>query len=393
MNSDEAPHNDILEKKPICYQVNLQRWFGGGEVYTGFFTRALHDLGWGTVIFVHPKATFWERLLPADTTLIRVASFDEIAKHLPASRSLLIFHTLAKKAQLDALQQNHIAACFAHMPQYGRDPTIYAPYRLIFGVSQHVIASLKAASMEQVYPQPLYGIASLQRGQTAPERQIVANSVYQWDRRKVRDLLLSYLFPFYARFKPKRIYERKPGLTLGIVSAITPIKQFPLLFRYLAPIIERFPQVNIEIFGSGGYASIFDLERSLAVISNQVRFWGQQRDIQTIYPQFDFLLAGLPEKEALGLNVIESQCCGTPVLAVLAPPFTETVKEGATGFFYTDPRKDNGEDFARLLKMLTEYTVYPDPLQASAHLEKFSYASFKERVQEAMRYALKESFT
>lgn len=380
MNTDQPP----LEKLPICYQVNLQRWFGGGEVYTGFFTRALRDLGWGTVIFVHPKATFWEKLLPAGTVLIRVNSFEEISEHLPETRCLLIFHTLAKQAQLDGLQQNHNIACFAHMPQYGRDPAIFAPYRLIFGVSQHVIASLKAAAMNQVYPKPLYGIASLERGQPTADKEIVAQSVYQWDRRKVRDLLLSYLFPLYAKFKPRRIYERKPGLTLGIVSAITPIKQFPLLFRYLAPIIERFPQVNIEIFGSGGYASIFDLERSLATITNQVRFWGQQRDIRAIYPQFDFLLAGLPEKEALGLNVIESQCCGTPVLAVLAPPFTETVKEGATGFFYTDPRKDNGEDFKRLLKMLTEYTVYPDPLLATAHLEMFSYESFKGRVGEAM---------
>ena len=390
-HSDEKRQNQTTEGKSVCYQVNLQRWFGGGEIYTGFFTRALHDLGWGTVIFVHPKATFWEKLLPAGTTLIRVASFKDIASHLPESRCLLVFHTLARKDRLDELAQNHIATCFAHMPQYGRDPTVYRAYRLIFAVSQHVIASLKAASIDQVYPLPLYGIASLERGQPSADRQIIAKSVYQWDRKKFRDLLLSYLFPLYAKFKPRRIYERKPGLTLGIVSAITPIKQFPLLFRYLAPVIERFPQVNIEIFGSGGYASIFDLERSLAVISNQVRFWGQQSDIKTIYPQFDFLLAGMPEKEALGLNVIESQCCGTPVLAILAPPFTETVKEGATGFFYTDPRKDNAEDFARLLKMLTEHTAYPDPLLSTGHLEKFSHTAFKNRVQEAMHYAVRLS--
>jgi hypothetical protein len=40
--------------------------------------------------------------------------------------------------------------------------------------------------------------------------------------------------------------------------------------------------------------------------------------------------------------------------------------------------------------MLTEQSSYPDPLQATAHLEKFSYPSFKERVQEALRFALRD---
>jgi len=377
-------------KKEICYQVNLQRWFGGGEVYTGFLTQALHELGWGTVIFVHAKAKFWEKLVPASTTLIRVESFAEIAAYLPESRSLLVFHTLARKAELAGLQPKHIVTCFAHMPLYGRDPSIYRPYHLIFAVSQHVIASLRAASIEQVYPLPLYGIASLERGHSSSGSRIEAKSVYQWDRKKFRDRLLSHLHPFYARLKPTRVFAKKPGPTLGIVSAITPIKQFPLLFRYLAPIIAGFPQVNIEIFGSGGYASVRDLKRSLAPIRRQVRFWGQQEDVQAIYPQIDFLITGLPEKEALGLNVIEAQCCGTPVIAVDAPPFSETVMEGASGFFYTDPRKDNGADFARLLERLSGLTAHPDPRLASEHLEKFSFASFKERVQAAMCYALRD---
>lgn len=375
-------------KKEICYQVNLQRWFGGGEVYTGFLTRALHELGWGTVIFVHAKATFWEKLVPPETTLVRVESFDEISEHLPESRSLLVFHTLARKAELAGLLQKHVVTCFAHMPLYGRDPAIFQPYHLVFAVSQHVIASLKAASIAQVYPAPLYGIASLERGHASSGGRIVANSVYQWDRKKVRDRLLSHLHPLYAGLKPTRVFAKKPGLTLGIVSAITPIKQFPLLFRYLAPIIANFPQVNLEIFGSGGYASVRDLKRSLAPMRRQVRFWGQQEDVRAIYPQIDFLITGLPEKEALGLNVIEAQCCGTPVVAVDAPPFSETVVEEASGFFYADPRTDNGADFARLLEKLAGLTAYPDPRLASEHLEKFSFAAFKERVQAALDYAI-----
>jgi hypothetical protein len=44
--------------------------------------------------------------------------------------------------------------------------------------------------------------------------------------------------------------------------------------------------VNLEVFGSGGYASVRDLDRALAVMpGRQVRFWGQQRDVGVIYRQ------------------------------------------------------------------------------------------------------------
>ena len=180
------------------------------------------------------------------------------------------------------------------------------------------------------------------------------------------------------------VFKKRPGVTLGIVSRLTPIKQFSLMFGILAPEIARYPGVNLEIFGSGGYASVRDLRASLAPVLKQVRFWGHQPNVATVYPQLDFVLSGLPEKEALGLNLIEAQYCGTPVLAVRAPPFTETVIEPETGFFFTDPRQDGGESFARLLERLLAGAARPDPRQATAHLERFSVAAFRERVARAL---------
>jgi hypothetical protein len=63
-------------------------------------------------------------------------------------------------------------------------------------------------------------------------------------------------------------------------------------------------------------------------------------------------LTGLPDREALGLNVIESVPVRTPVLRVDAPPFTETMRDGITGFLYTDPRQDRGRHFAQLRQAL-----------------------------------------
>jgi len=251
---------------------------------------------------------------------------------------------------------------------------------LVVPVSRHVIASLSAAGIERVYPEPLYGIAHLERPGTdaGPLR---ARSRYDWDRHKFRDRALGVLEPLWRLFLRERIFARRPGLTLGIVSRITPIKQFPQLFGRLAPVLARYPGVYLEIFGSGGYASVRDLTRELRPIRDRVRFWGHQRDVRAAYRSIDFLLTGLPEKEALGLNVIEAQICGTPVLAPDAPPFDETVMHGSTGLRYCDPRKDNGADFERTLQVVLNGGFRFDAESARAHLARFSEDVFVERVR------------
>lgn len=366
-----------------CYQVNLQAGFGGGEVYTRFFTRALLDLGWRTFLLAPAGAAWWRDLEASGAVVIPVAGADDIARHLPDAGATVIFQTPQRGGLMETLRQRHTLACFAHMPLYGRDPEMFRHCDRVFAVSRHVIASLEAAGISHYYPEPLYGVADLDRPASGVGA-VRAHPVYDWDRRKFRDRLLSHIYPHYFALKPERVFEKRAGLTLGIVSRLTPIKQFPRMFDILAPLIRDFPRLNLEIFGSGGYASVRDLRRSLAPIAAQVRWWGHQDEVKAVYPLLDFLLTGLPEKEALGLNVIEAQACGTPVLAVDAPPFSETVAEGATGYFFTDPRRDAGAGFTRLLGELAAMKTYPDPLAAPEHLAKFAYAAFLPRVEAAM---------
>jgi glycosyltransferase involved in cell wall biosynthesis len=370
-----------------CYQINLQQGMGGGEVYTRFFTRALSELGWEVVLFVHPRAHFWQSAQMAGVRYIPVGCYEEIIPHLPSLPSLFITHSPALGVLGERLRQHHFLASFAHMPLYGRNPAPFREVDLILAVSGHVIASLQAAGLDHYYPHPLYGVADLERGgdDNAP---ILAASSYDWDKRKFRDLVLGLVEPLYQQGFPAQAYTRKTGLTLGIVSRLTPIKQFPLMFELLASAIRQFPQVNLEIFGSGGYASVRDLKRALAPIRGQVRFWGQQTNVGAIYRQLDFLMAGMPEKEALGLNVIEAEYCGTPVLAIHSPPFTETVTEGETGLFYIDPRQDQGKDFARLLGELVAGRERPNPQPDNLNLAKFSFPEFKQRVAAAMEFAI-----
>ena len=68
---------------PSVYQINLQQQFGGGEVYTRFFTLALIELGYKVVLFVSRKAGYWNALLPSGAEIIRVDDADELLRLLP----------------------------------------------------------------------------------------------------------------------------------------------------------------------------------------------------------------------------------------------------------------------------------------------------------------------
>jgi len=371
-----------LSARPHVQQVNFQQGFGGGEVFTAILTDALRRLGIDTRIFVGLEAKAWSALPLASARLETLRGPGELPGFLRGEPPCpVLFHTLAPAEVVGELRaQGHLLLAFAHMPLYGRDPRPLMSFDLVVAGSHHVIASLRAARIDRIYPQPLYGIAQLDRIGANSER-VRARSRYDWDRHKVRDRLLGVLEPLWQPFVPHPEFARRPGLTLGVISRITPIKQFPLLFSHIAPILARHPGVQLEIFGSGGYASVRDLLRALGPMRDRARFWGHQKNVVAAYRNIDFLLTGLPEKEALGLNVIEAQACGTPVLAPDAPPFDETVMHGATGLRYRDPREDGGADFERTLKLLLQGGFRFDADRGKAHLAQFSEEAFRERVR------------
>lgn len=363
-----------------CWQVNFQTVLGGGEIYTRFACEALVRRGWRVVLFVDRKADFWRELDLRGVELQPLSGLEEMDSRLP-SGALVLTHNLLDRPTIERWSAQRLCA-IVHMPLHERAPAALERYRRLFAVSRHVMDSARALGAANWHEEPLLGVADLApRGGALP---IVQRSLYDWDRRKLRDRLLGVGAALGAPFARPVPYARRRGLALGIVSRITPIKQFPRLFAILAPILAARPEVTLEIFGSGGYASVRDLKRALAPLGERARFWGRQSDVAGVYGQLDYVLSGLPEKEALGLNLIEAQACGTPVLAVRAPPFLETVIDGASGFLYPDPREDGGAGFAALLERLCGGAPRPDPRLATEHLARFSLDAFGERLVRAL---------
>jgi glycosyltransferase involved in cell wall biosynthesis len=359
------------------HHVNLQPIVGGGEVYTRALTRALADAGARVTLYVHPRNRFWDDLVGARVVLRGAANENALERLLPTEQSVVVTQSPVSEACVERMARRHFVAGFAHMPVDEHRARGFRAYGLIATVSHYCLERLARAGVANLYPEPIYGVADLKRSTGA---EIRARSPYLWDPNKVRDRLLGLLEPLAPR--SPHPFAQRAGLTLGIVSLIAPIKQFPRLFELVGPLLAARASVNLEVFGAGGYAQVRDLRRALAPLGSRARFWGYQTDVAAVYPVLDYLLTGLPEREALGLNVLEAQACGTPVLAPCAPPFTETVLEGASGFLYRDPREDGGAHFAEVLDSILAGRARPDPrVAARAHLDQFGYPALVERTR------------
>ena len=368
-----------------CHIVNLQPALGGAEVFTMFFARAVCAAGCRAVLYVQPAAAFWNHLATDGVEIVRVRRDLDVLARLDAG-AWIVTHAPVSEEFTGAARARHWLTGFCHMPLAGRRAGVLARYHLVYGVSAYVLSTLAPAGVLHAYAEPVYGMAELERGLGPQHGAIRRRPLYSWDKRKVRDRLLSLFAPLAAVVVPATEFVRRPGVTLGIVSNIGPIKQFDLLFRILTPHLVRRPGIFLEIFGTGGYRSIKDLEAVLAPLGDRVRFWGHQNDPRAIYPQLDFLMSGLPEKEALGLNIIEAQASGTPVLAVDGPPFTETVVHQRTGYLYPDPRHDDGAGFARVLDQALAAPRLT-PAASDEALRVFSNAAFGARVARLVEHA------
>jgi glycosyltransferase involved in cell wall biosynthesis len=366
-------------RRPAIVQFNLSSTLGGAEVYTAFFSRALEARGWPTRVVVNPAARYWDDLNFGAVLRSPFRVGTDALEH----GDVAVIHASLPDPVLAELA-DHFVVGLAHQALYDETrPAYYNRANLLLAVSRHVGATLHDHGLHRVYPAPLYGVADLDRGGATDS--IATGALFDADARKLRDRVLAAFYRARQTIVAPRRFERRTGLTLGIVSRIAPLKQFPALFECLVPILARHPRVNVEIFGAAvGYKSLAVLQDALSPLGSRVRYWGHQRDVASAYRALDYLLTGLPEREALGLNAIESCLAGTPVLAVAAPPFSETMKDGVTGFLYGDPRKDGGADFERVLTGLEGGELRLDRTLAAAHLEAYSLPHFADRVDAAM---------
>lgn len=174
--------------------------------------------------------------------------------------------------------------------------------------------------------------------------------------------------------------RRKDRIRLGIVSRIARVKQFPKLFRLLHDsLTDASDMVEIHIFGSGPWSQVQELKSSLpSSIRPRVFFWGWQEDPWAYLPKIHALLLGMPEKEALGLNILEATMRKIPVIGIEGGPFPEVIESGRNGWLLS---KDNiNVDFCRVI-----YELEEGHSKCSFEMTKdYNYRFSEERFEEIM---------
>ena len=160
-----------------------------------------------------------------------------------------------------------------------------------------------------------------------------------------------------------------------IVSALVPYKRLDVALAAC-----RRLNAPLTVVGTGPEEA-----RLRALAGPGVRFLGWQSDeqIRTLYRSSAATL--LPGTEDFGIVPVESQACGTPVVALDDGGARETVIDGRTGVLVPEATP---EAFAAGLTRVLDSTF--DPAAARANALRFSRERFLATITEALNDAVRE---
>jgi glycosyltransferase involved in cell wall biosynthesis len=177
--------------------------------------------------------------------------------------------------------------------------------------------------------------------------------------------------------------QRSPHPRLVVLARLVPHKRVEHAFEVLAALREEFPELRLDVIGSGwwhdelvAHARALDVE-DLVVWHGHVPDEDRDRILGTCW------LALLPStKEGWGLSVMEAAAKGTPTLAYReAGGVNESVLDGETGVLVTsleeavDATRELLRDPARLEKMSA---------RAREHAERYSWDSSAHEFEEIL---------
>jgi glycosyltransferase involved in cell wall biosynthesis len=129
------------------------------------------------------------------------------------------------------------------------------------------------------------------------------------------------------------VAERAPTPRIACVGRLMPHKQMNLLIASLPEVLAEFPQLKIDIMGTG---TVEETLKSQAVdlgVDGAVSFHGKVSD-ETRDRLFAeaWLTVNPSAGEGWGLSVLEANACGIPAVAFRVPGLQDAVVDGETGW-------------------------------------------------------------
>jgi D-inositol-3-phosphate glycosyltransferase len=278
--------------------------------------------------------------------------------------------------------------------------------------SAHTLAKVKNASLaDGDRPEPLARLVGEDRIAAEADRLIASTAA---EAQQLRSL-------YGAR--PEQVVTVPPGVDLELfrmadasaartrlgvppdavlllfVGRIQPLKAPDLLLRAVPPLLERMPELRhrLQVAIVGGPSgtgldrpeSLHKLAAALG-IADLVRFelpagaglladWYRAADV-TVVPS---------HSESFGLVALESQACGTPVVAAAVGGLTTAVRDGESGLLVDSHRP---ADFAAAIEQLVTAPGLRTRMAGGArrHAERFSWQRTAEGLLVAYRGALSD---
>lgn len=117
----------------------------------------------------------------------------------------------------------------------------------------------------------------------------------------------------------------------GMLASLTPAKGHATAIRAIAELRDRYPQIRLAIVGDGPRRSELETVTNELGLSEQVTFFGYQRNVSDFLAAFDVLISASHDNEGCSNSILEAMVLGVPVIATDIGGNRELVKPGDTG--------------------------------------------------------------
>lgn len=308
---------------------------------------------------------------------------------LPSAGAFLFARIVGKVRELQASQKIDLIHAHASLPCGHTAMLLSAELGLPYVVSVH---GLDAFSTEQVRGRAGQWCGRLsQRVYRSAQRVIciserVREQVLEGTGSKCRTTVV------YNAVNPELF---SPGsdsgspLTVLSVGNLIPIKGHDTLVKAIALLSAEFPELRLEVIGTGPELARLQELIALLNLGERVRFLGRQSRTQVPDAMRRCTVFALPSRyEGLGCVYLEAMSVGKPVIGCRGQGISEVIQHGTNGFLVGP---ENERELALALAILLRDERLRRNLGTAAHdtiLDRFTLARQAERLARIYRECL-----
>jgi glycosyltransferase involved in cell wall biosynthesis len=177
------------------------------------------------------------------------------------------------------------------------------------------------------------------------------------------DLHLVYNCVDHDRYRPDPSHRSVVPL-VGYFGRLKKYKGVDQFLRAIADVRRYYPQMRAIVIGDGDDRPRLERLATELELQETVKFTGyvsEARKVELLQEMWFGVTTS--SKEGWGLTVLETNACGTPVIASDVPGLRDAVKNGETGLLYTHGDEN---DLATRIRMLLNDPEQRDRMTASA---------------------------